>query len=344
MKHYKRSSLLLYMLAVLITAPVYAQPATPQNDQPGIEEPTSSPSEELGDYERHKTIERSIRVSNNHQLKISNSYGKVQLINWDRPEMKVTVRITAEESSAQRAETALERVHIIESNQGQVIGFETKIDPAPSNWWSRGSSNSSLSIDYQVYLPKSMAITIQNRYGATEIADRDGAATLSIGYGSLTAGRLMGRANTISISYSQAKITALSTANASVKYSKLDLGTANKLKLSLSYSSGSKIGTVHNELDASVSYSGKFQVGLGNQIKNTAIKASYSGVEIQTAPNAAFDFDVSARYGQFNYDSKKAAIHNQTSGNTSKSLSGSWNNGGSGTLRIQSAYGNVSLK
>lgn len=322
MKQYKLTSLFAFILSVLIVAPVSA----------------------FADYERHKTLERSFRVDNNHQLKISNKYGKVQLINWDRPEIKITVRVTAKESSAQRAETALDRVHIIESNQNKVIEFVTNIDSAPNNWWSFSSSNSSLSIDYQIHLPKSNTISIQNRYGATEIADRDGATTLSIGYGTLTAGRLMGNTNTISISYSQAKITAVSTASASVKYSKLDLGTASKLKLKLSYSSGSKIDIVNNELDASVSYSGKFRVGLGSKIQKTAIKASYSGVEIQTAPGAAFDFDISARYGQFDYDSKKTTIRNQTSGNTSKSFSGSWNKGGGGTLRVESAYGNVSLK
>lgn len=323
MKHFKLTTALILAVSLFMGTPSKAN---------------------IFDHKKEKTLERSFKVDNSNQLKISNSYGKVRLINWDRPEIKVTIVITAEESSAQRAETALERVRIVESNQNKSIEFETKIEPAPSNWWSRGSSKSSLSIDYEVYLPKSNDITIQNRYGTTEIADRSGATNLSIGYGTLSTGKLLGTSNTISISYSQAKIAALSSANTTVKYSKFELGGADRLKLGLSYSSGTNIGLINKELEASVSYSGGFEVTLGDQFNKGAIKASYSGVQIRTQSKTQFKFDIAARYGNFDYDAGKARISSQNSGNTSKSYSGNWNGGSSGSLSVQSAYGNVSIK
>src|SRR5690606_36792715 len=148
-------------------------------------------------FQEVKVIEKSFVDDASHKFRIENRYGKVQLNNWDSSQIRVEVTVRTEESSRQRAKYALHRVEIVHTNQHQVISFETKIEPKEDSWCSNltNTGKSSLSIDYEVYLPKFTPITIKNSYGSTIIPDRDGKVDLTIRYGSLNAKTLASISN-----------------------------------------------------------------------------------------------------------------------------------------------------
>src|SRR5690554_2354027 len=312
----------------------------------GTNASATAAEESANTFEEQKIIEKTLVVDASHQLKINNRYGKVQLNNWDRNQIKVVVTIRTEESSRQRAKESLERVEIVHSTQGQVISFETKIGQKSESWWSNltNTGRSSLSIDYEVHLPKFTGINIINRYSATIIPDRDGKVDLTVQYGSLKAKKLNADANRLRISYSSAEIQTLDEGSIDIKYGKLSLGAANNLELDMSYCSGSSIGQIHDTFSASLKYSSGFEVGLGKDIKRARIKASYSGIQVIPNTQAKLDFEVSVSYGQFQYANDRARISSLTERNrTSKSYTGTWNGGGNGSLAITSSYGKVTL-
>lgn len=298
-------------------------------------------------YEEQKTIEKSFVVDASHQLRIDNRYGKVQLSNWDRNQIRVVVTVRTEESSRQRSQDALDRVDIVHSTQGQVISFETKIASKPDSWWTAltNSGSRSLSIDYEVFLPKFTGITIKNSYGETIIPDRDGKVDLTVQYGSLNAKNLGSNSNRLRISYSKATIQTLDEGNIDIKYGSLALGAANTLELDMSYCSGSSIGEIRESLDVSLKYSSNFELGLGKNIRKANIKGSYSGMQIMPHKDARMDFDVSVSYGSFKYSNSLARISNHTEkSRTSSSYTGNWNGGGYGVVNISSSYGSVTLQ
>ncbi len=305
----------------------------------------STPAAET--YVEQKTIEKTFVVDASHQLKIDNRYGKVQLSNWDNNQIKVVVTVRTEESSRQRAKETLDRVEISHSTQGQVISFETRIEPRSESWWSSltNSGSRSLSIDYDIYLPKYTGITIKNSYGETIIPDRDGRVDLTVKYGSLNAKNLNSNSNKLYISYSKATIQTLDEGVIEIKYGNMALGAAKALDLDMSYCSGSSIGQVRESLSASLRYSGNFEVGLGKTIRKANIRGSYSGMQVLPDKDAKLDFDVSVSYGSFKYTNDRAKIsnHNERS-RTSSSYSGTWNGGGQGVVNISSSYGSVTLK
>lgn len=297
-------------------------------------------------FQEEKVIEKSFVVDASHQFRIDNRYGKVQLNNWDRNQIRVVVTVRTEESSRQRAKDALDRVEIVYTNQHQVISFETKIEPKEDSWWSSltNTGKSSLSIDYEVYLPKFTPITIKNSYGATIIPDRDGKVDLTVRYGSLNAKTLASNSNRLQVSYSKATIQGLDEGSIDIKYGNLALGAANVLDLEMSYCSGSSIGEVRRSLAAVIKYSGNFEVGLGKNVQKTNIKGSYSGMQILPHKDAKLNFDVAVSYGNFKYTNSQIRInsHNERS-RTSSSYSGTWNGGGNANVHITSSYGNVTM-
>lgn len=298
-------------------------------------------------FQKEKVIEKTYPVNANQKVSIDNQYGKITVHNWNRNEVKVAVTVRTSESSERRAQEALDRVRINESKSTSSIAFKTEIASGDSNWWSSltsGGGNRSLSIDYEVYMPKGNELSLVNRYGAIELGDRDGKVEISVSYGSLRAGRLSNRANSLSVAYSKANIEYLNEGDVSVRYGGFTLSEAEKLNLALSYTSDSEIGKVNREADISLRYSGGFQMGLGSAIKKANVAASYSSVDIRPVSDASFNFDVAVSYGGFDYDRNRINIDNKSENSTSKSYTGYWNKTGTNAVNVSSRYGTVSLK
>ncbi|WP_257670540.1 DUF4097 family beta strand repeat-containing protein [Parapedobacter tibetensis] len=298
-------------------------------------------------FQREKVIEKSYPVNINNKLNIDNRYGKIVVRNWNRNEIKVTVRIRTAEDSERKAQEALDRVRIDESKSGNNISFKTNISQGDSNWWSSltgSGSNRALNVDYEVYMPKGNELALVNRYGSIEMDDRDGKVSVSISYGSLQAGRLSAQSNSLAIAYSKAEVEYLNEGEVSVRYGGFTLSEAEKLSLSLSYTSGSEIGKVNREANISLRYSGGFKMGLGSAIRKANVAASYSSVNINPASNAAFNLNVAVNYGGFEYDHNLAHIDSKSENNTSKSYEGYWNKTSGNSLNISSRYGSVKLK
>lgn len=299
-------------------------------------------------YQKEKRIEKSYPINAGHSLHIDNRYGKVAVHNWNRNEVKVTIRVRTAENSERKAQEALDRVHIDESKTGNRITLTTEIRSAESNnWWTMftdgGDQNRALSIDYEIYMPKKNELAITNRYGPIDLDDRDGKTHISVSYGSLTAGRLNARDNSLSIAYSKGNIAYLNEGDVSVRYGGFQLGEAEKLTLALSYTSGSEIGLVNREANVSLKYSGGFELGLGSAIQRANIAASYSGIKINPAPSATFNFNVAVNYGGFDYNDQYTHINSQSGGNTSKSYTGYWNKASNNTVSVSAKYGRVSI-
>lgn len=297
-------------------------------------------------YRKEKVTEYSYPVSSRQSVSIDNRYGKVNINNWENDEVKVVVTVHTAEHSERRAEEALNRVRIDQSKSASTIAFKTMIESGDSNWWnifSGGTDDRSLSIDYDVYLPRHTELTLGNRYGDIVLPDREGPVNVSVSYGNLHAGRLNGLGNNLSLSYSKGDVDYLKEGSVTVRYGGFTLSGAEQLSLSMSSSNG-KIGKVDQLADISLRYSGGFEMTLGTNIKKVDVAAAYSNVRIRPAADARFKFDVAVSYGGFDYDPDHAHVDSKSETYTSASYSGYWNHTATSTVSISARYGTVNLK
>src|SRR5690606_22489062 len=108
-------------------------------------------------YQKEKVTEYSYPINSRQSVNIDNRYGKITINNWAKNEVKVVVTIRTAEDSERRAQEALDRVHINQSQSGNAISFKTAIESGDSNWWSMltsGGGDRALRVDYDIYLPK----------------------------------------------------------------------------------------------------------------------------------------------------------------------------------------------
>ncbi len=301
---------------------------------------------ETAPYQEEKIIEKVYKAGRKDRLRIDNRYGRIKVNNWNRDEFKVVVRIKVGESSARRAQEALDRVSINDSKSGNEVHFKTAIASAESGWFSSltGSRNQELSVNYEVYMPAGNELSLNNHYGPIETGDRDGKLNVVVRYGSLKTGKLNAPNNTISASYSKVDIASAQEAEIAVNYGGLTLGEIGKATISLSYSGNGQIRTVTESADISLRYSGGMSIGLGPDIKEANIAASYSHVVVSPAKDAIFDFNTAVSYGSFDYG-PNAKIQESAGGNTSKQYTGYWNTASaSNSVNISARYGSVTLK
>lgn len=298
-------------------------------------------------FQKEKVTEYSYPINNRHTVNIDNRYGKITINNWTQNEVKVIVTIRTAENSEQRAQEALDRVHVEQSRGDNVISFKTAIESGNSNWWSQltgGTSNRALHVDYDVYVPQRNKLILANRYGAVELPDRDGNVDVSVSYGSLRAGRLNAQGNSLTVAYSKAVVDYLNEADVTVRYGGVTLSEVEKLTLSMNYSSSGKIGTVNRQANINLRYSGGFDIGLGTSIQKANVTAAYSNIRIRPANDAAFNFNVAVSYGKFEYDHNRINIRSKSESSTSASYSGYWNRTTDNAVSVSARYGTVSLK
>lgn len=299
-------------------------------------------------FQEEKIIEKTYSVGANDKLNIDNRYGKIKVSNWNKNEFKIVVRITSGESSEKRAKEAINRVTIQESKSGNQVSFKTSIATAESGWFSNlvntGNTNSQLRIDYDVFVPIGNELTLSNSYGAIETGDRNGRFTATVKYGSLKAGELRSKNNAIEASYSKADISYLNEGTVSVKYGGLNIGEAEKVTLSLSYTGNGKVGIVNNSASVSLRYSGDFKLGLGSGIQKADVDAAYSSLSVTPSQGTSFNFNTDVSYGNFNYDRARTTIKHESKGNTSASYAGFWNKSSNNSVNISSKYGSVTMK
>ena len=238
-------------------------------------------------------------------------------------------------------------------------------------------------LDYNVKMPKHIALKLANRYGNTKINEMTGPVSLDIKYGNLTAGRLL-RGNekpwnslnlaygkgtieelgwmTINIRYtSKLEITKSTAILLDSKYSKLALGETSSvlgeskydnikidkirnLDLDNGYTDVS-IGTLDTKLRYEGSY-GSFSVeNIPADFESIDLAARYMGVKLGIAENASYELDGHVRYGGLRYNEDNFKFNRRIVENNSTEVSGivGKNDSPKSRVKIEASYGTVKL-
>lgn len=290
--------------------------------------------------EKTKVISKSYPVDRNDKLRISNRYGKVTVNTWEKNEIKVDIEIKARATSESAAQQSLDRVHINESKQANLISFETVFDPVNSRLFSSGG-NVQREVNYTVYMPSVNPLDLKNSYGNTQLPDLEGLVEFHGSYGNLNAGNLSGANNAISVKYGGATIKSLRSGSLDIGYGSLNMVNAGTLDAGISYSHV-KIDRVSGDINLNLRYSGGLRIDkIDATVKKVDIDASYSSMSLGFDPASDFNFDVSANYSAFSYNKALVTVtSSETSGNR-KHYSGKYGKGSDASVTIHSNYGSI---
>jgi hypothetical protein len=257
-----------------------------------------------------KNYSKTYPADANGQLNIENTFGRVTVNTWNRPEFKVEVQVKIYADNENDAQQFLDVISIADRKTETSVSFHTIIGDDSGKgtelWPGNGKTRiKKIEINYMVYMPAKNALVVSNHYGNTTLPNLDGKLTISNFYGSLKAGKLSNPLNDIKIRYGSADIENLCGSILDVAFGKLNLMESDKLNLNISYGS-SKIGRIHTSGNIKAKFCGDVQInGLDKGFKSLDVTSAYSSVKLAMAHNENANFDITTSNGDFTYDNTK---------------------------------------
>jgi hypothetical protein len=229
-----------------------------------------------------KTYKEKYAVQKGVTLSVDNKYGNVHCQNWEESNIAITVTITVDASSQEKADKVFDKIDIALS------GSPTRV----SGVTSMGSiNNADFSINYDIMMPKWVNIDLNNQFGEIYIAEVDGTAQINLEYGDLEAVALNGAGTDLTLKFSKGSVDFFKDGKVLVEYGKFDSEGAGPLEI-VSRFSGVDIKKVE-KLNLDSQYD---EIELGNVGQIISI-SRFSGVDVDKI-TGAFEFD--SEYGDIN--------------------------------------------
>ncbi len=226
-----------------------------------------------------KEYNKEYNVNKNSALELSNKYGDIIVESSQTDKVIIHVKVTVKYPNQEKAEKLLSYIDVQFSEEGDNFKARTVIDDKFSfTGW--GGDSRKFTIDYLVKMPPSLALTLSNRYGDTDLDDLTGFVNLDIKYGNLTAGKLS-RGNEkpmsqLNLAYGKATIEEAGWLDATIRYSgNVTISKCQALLLDSKYST-LNFGNISSIVGES-RYDGRFRV---ENINNLIIDEGYSNVNV----------------------------------------------------------------
>lgn len=233
--------------------------------------------------EKRKTYSKSYPLSGSDRVSLSNQFGEMKILTWDKNEIKVDVTIVTKASTDDVAQKIMDRISIDDGKSGNSVFFKTKMrdmNEEGKNKQKGEYKEQSMKIDYLVYMPSTNTLEANNQFGPMSLPDYKGTVDLESKFGSLTTGRLM------------------SVKNVDVEFGSANIAHLNGGKLTIKFSKGS-VGTLSGNVILRFEFCDKIKLGLGNEVKDLDLKTSYSTIYLDAANNLSANFDVHTSFGEF---------------------------------------------
>ena len=304
-------------------------------------------------YELSKKKNEQYTVSSTEKLEVENRFGQVKINTWNKNQLTVDITIIAWGRNEQVAQDLLDKINIDHRRRDGEISFKTNISKTSNN-----NNKSGFEINYEINMPQSMALDLDNRFGAIYLGNHSGTLELVSAYGSLTAKRLMGKGSEIKISYGKATIEEISSGSLKSSYcgyveitkagtliiddrnGKVEIDEADELEVESAYSHF-RLRQLNHRIELESKFGGVDIEDVKSGFSRIDIEISYGSLSLDLDNTPDFVFDVDVSFGSFNTNVSGVEIKKQIEGYTSAEYSGFRGKGGNSFVSVESSYGSV---
>lgn len=150
-----------------------------------------------------KNIERTFKVPDSRNLSVTNKYGPIIINNWDKDSIRIEIELTAYGKNYNAARKTMNRVDFDFDESRQYLNISTVLDRSSGFftevWNSIGDysktllSQNRLKVEYKVFIPNDLELTLINKYGDIYFEDYEGNCNIDLSYGNLMAQRFFNR-------------------------------------------------------------------------------------------------------------------------------------------------------
>jgi hypothetical protein len=234
-----------------------------------------------------KRIYQDAKVEKNVEVRLTNKYGKINVIAWDKDSIKLTVDIYAVAKSKDEAEKILQRVQIqpvfdekyfiltTEIIEKQGSGAVSQLIDNILDKSKEAIDKSNVEINITLLLPETAKLILNNKYGDISFERNfKGSLQLTLAYGNVQANELP-PLSTLNLQSSKAFITNFKSGRIAVKFGELNLRNVERLYLE----SSSSMVNIHEIKDLDMdSRNDELDITNVNSIMG---KSSFSKISVQ---------------------------------------------------------------
>jgi len=343
---------------------------------------TNQDEDGQADGEKTKFYSKSYNIDKNDKVSLSNKFGSINVITWNKNEVKIDAEIKAFANTAAEAQKLIDGVEATSNKESDLISYKTNTINTKGSWGKGSRNGKNININVTIYMPAGIALTAVQQYGNIKMNDFSGPTSITVQYGNFTANSLKSNNNYIKIQYGKCDIKEASQAKINHQYGGgLNIGSIGELELVAQYTSVNigeikKTSTIQQQygngitigstgpLNANVQYStlkiGNLQGSLTSKVqygkvnidevkedcKAIVINADYTEVNLGFASNYNANFELKTNYGSFKWGDiiyAKKLGDDDKNYSPSKSYTGTIGENGSNSITIKANYGGVSF-
>ena len=332
-----------------------------------------------GKHTKEKTIKKEYSVNSDALLKVSNSYGNLNITSWNENRIVIEVHIQVNGNNEEKVEKKLNEIYVDFEASSSIVSARTIFNDNKSSWnfnWGN-NSNVNMQIDYNIKVPVKNSVHLNNDYGSIILDRIDGHAKITCDYGRLEIGELHGRNNQLSFDYtSKSTIGYINSGKISADYSGFTIEKAGDLDISADYTNSTinkmqnltyscdygkidigeaksisgngdyinvKLGTIHGNVNITSDYGGIQINKMAADAGDISIRSDYTGIKIGYDPNYHFNFEISTDYA--GVSGKDDFIMNVSREKSSEKYYQGYygSSNSSNTVNITSEYGGISF-
>ncbi len=113
------------------------------------------------------TIDTTIPFTSGSRLEVENTNGEIEIVTWDREEVRIEARKKARSSSDEDLQAALDSLEVIIDESPGEVTIKTRFPGHGVRGWAR--NRVSLSVDYRITVPKEADLDLETVNGKVDI-------------------------------------------------------------------------------------------------------------------------------------------------------------------------------
>ena len=185
-----------------------------------------------------KEIKREFSITPHGNVQINNKYGQVDIRTWEKSRVKITVEIIVNAENESTAQKVFKKIDVKFHTNTSLVSAQTMIEETSSKWWVWSEGKLDYRINYQVFMPASANLSLDNKYGEVYVSSISGDVDLKLKYANFIIDALSGNANS-SLGNSHGSIGSVNNMNLAIKSGSISIGEVNNMEI------GSKSATVN---------------------------------------------------------------------------------------------------
>lgn len=265
-----------------------------------------------GWVEKVKQFNLSFDAKNIVQVNVTNKFGNVKVVHWDKKTIRVDVTVKANAVNNTLIDRYLNNIDIKNSVKNNVVILHTWMGSS-ALIQARDSKTSYCTVDYLIYMPAHISLRVNNSFGDVELPDFYAALQVSMEHGNLKAPVINNANSNVTMRFSTAQIRELVGATLNSVNSNVKITTARNADLTcekgvliadnlenikgfLRYSK-SVLNNLGEEIELNISFTNELKLGnLNADLKKLMINTNYSDIQI---PSVDGLLNVQTTNGQF---------------------------------------------